>query len=103
MSSKEMQRLQRLAEDILDASRIENHLLKLNKERFELNELMSNAVQDYRNEIEKNNRAIKLLDSPSKQDIVVEADRSRLTQVISNLLSNAIKFTTEGTALLTFL
>jgi signal transduction histidine kinase len=90
-------RLQRLAEDILDASRIENHLLKLNKERFELNELISNAVQDYRNEIEKNNRAIKLLDSPSKQDIVVEADRSRLTQVISNLLSNAIKFTTEGT------
>ncbi|MFL6382356.1 MAG: sensor histidine kinase [Nitrososphaeraceae archaeon] len=37
------------------------------------------------------------MDNPSKQDIVVEADRSRLTQVISNLLSNAIKFTTEGT------
>jgi len=59
--------------------------------------LISNAVQDYRNGIEKDNRGIKLLDSPSKQDIVVEADRSRLTQVISNLLSNAIKFTTEGT------
>jgi signal transduction histidine kinase len=90
-------RLQRLAEDILDATRIENHLLKLNKERFGLNELISNAIQDYRNEIEKDNRGIKLLDSLCKQDIVVEADRSRLTQVISNLLSNAIKFTTEGT------
>jgi signal transduction histidine kinase len=90
-------RLQRLAEDILDATRIESHLLKLNKERFDLNELISNAVQDYRNGIEKDNRGIKLLDSPSKQDIVVEADRSRLSQVISNLLSNAIKFTTEGT------
>jgi signal transduction histidine kinase len=89
--------MQRLAEDILDATRIESHLLKLNKERFDLNELISNAVQDYRNGIEKDNRGIKLLDSPSKQDIVVEADRSRLTQVISNLLSNAIKFTTEGT------
>jgi len=90
-------RLQRLAEDILDATRIESQSLKLNKERFNLNELISNAVQDYRNQIEKGNRAIKLLYSPSKQDIVVEADRSRLTQVISNLLNNAIKFTKEGT------
>ena len=90
-------RLQRLAEDILDATKIESQLLKLNKERFNLNELISNAVQDYRNQIEKGNRGVKLLYSPSKQDIVVEADRSRLTQVISNLLNNAIKFTTEGT------
>src|SRR5215211_7557917 len=90
-------RLQRLAEDILDATKIESQLLKLNKERFNLNELISNAVQDYRNQIEKGNRGIKLLYSPSKQDIVVEADRSRLTQVISNLLNNAIKFTKEGT------
>ena len=93
-----MQRLQRLAEDILDATRIESQSLKLNKERFDLNEPISNAVQDYRNQIEKDNRGIKLLYSPSKQDIIVEADRSRLTQVISNLLSNAVKFTTtEGT------
>jgi two-component system, OmpR family, sensor histidine kinase VicK len=90
-------RLQRLAEDILDATRIESQSLKLNKERFDLNELISNAVQDYRNQIEKDNRGIKILYSPSKQDIVVEADRSRITQVISNLLSNAVKFTTEGT------
>jgi two-component system sensor histidine kinase VicK len=90
-------RLQRLAEDILDATRIESQSLKLNKERFDLNEPISNAVQDYRNQIEKDNRGIKLLYSPSKQDIIVEADRSRLTQVISNLLSNAVKFTTEGT------
>ena len=48
-------RLQRLTEDILDVTRIESHSLKLNKERFNLNELISNAVQDYRNEIEKNN------------------------------------------------
>jgi signal transduction histidine kinase len=64
-----MQRLQRLAEDLLDATKIESHLLKLNKERFDLNELISNAVQDYRNEIEKDNRGIKLLDSHSKQDM----------------------------------
>ena len=95
--TRNAKRLQRLTDDILDATRIENHLLKLNKERFDLNELLSNAIRNYRNEIEKYNRGIKLLNSRSKQDIVVEVDRSRLTQVISNLLNNAVKFTTEGT------
>jgi signal transduction histidine kinase len=90
-------RLQRLANDILDATRIESRLLELDKERFNLNELLSDAVLDYRNQIKKDNRGIKLLYSPSKQDIIVEADRSRLTQVIFNLLSNAVKFTAEGT------
>ena len=90
-------RLQRLTEDILDVTRIESHSLTLKKERFSLNELISDTVQDHRNEIEKNNRDIKLLESPSNQNIILEADRSRITQVISNLVGNAIKFTTEGT------
>ena len=90
-------RLYRLAEDILDVTRIESQTLSLNKERFDLNEMLSNAVQGYWNQIGKDNRDVKLLYSPSKQDIFVEADRDRLTQVIFNLLSNALKFTTEGT------
>ena len=42
---------------------------------------------------------IKLIynDSQKESSLFVEADRGRLTQVISNLLSNAIKFTKEGT------
>ena len=90
-------RLHHLADDILDISRIESQSLKLNKEQFNLNDLISNVVQDYRNQIEKDDNNITLL-YESKKDInfFVEADRYRITQVISNLLNNAIKFTKEG-------
>jgi signal transduction histidine kinase len=89
-------RLHQLAEDILDITRIESQSLKLNKERFNLNDLISNVMQDYRNQVEKDRDNISLL-YESKNDAIffVEADRHRVTQVISNLLNNAIKFIKE--------
>ena len=89
-------RLQRLTNDILDVTRIETQSLKLNIERVNLNELISYIIEDYVNEIEKTNKDIKILHEPQNQIIEVEADKNRLTQVISNLLSNAIKFTKKG-------
>jgi signal transduction histidine kinase len=90
-------RLQRLTNDILDVTRIETRSLKLNIERVNLNELISDVIEDYRNEIEKTNKDIEILHESQDQTIEVEADKNRLTQVISNLLSNAIKFTKRGT------
>ena len=97
-------RLQRLSEDILDVTRIESQTLILNKEKFNLNDIISNAIQDHKNEIEKTNGSLKLLyENEEKEDdnIIVEADRIRLSQVISNLIRNAIKFTKEGIILIT--
>jgi signal transduction histidine kinase len=91
-------RLQRLTDDILDVTKIESQSLKLNKEQFNLNDLISSIIDDYRNRIERDNVEIKLLyESNNKDNVFVEADRGRLIQVISNLLDNAIKFTKEGT------
>jgi len=92
-------RLQRLTNDILDVTRIETQSLKLNvEERVNLNELISYVIEDQRTEIEKSNKYIRLVHEPQQDhSIEVDADKNRLTQVISNLLSNAIKFTTEGT------
>jgi signal transduction histidine kinase len=93
------QRLQRLTQDILDVSRIESKSLELDKELFNLNEMISNAVADY-NRVVKENKGttnLKLEFTSPKEDIFIEADKSRVNQVISNLLSNAIKFTREGT------
>jgi signal transduction histidine kinase len=88
-------RLQRLAEDILDVTKIESHSLTLHKERFNLNEVISNTIQDIRNQI--SNGKVKLLYEFDKDLLFIEADKERITQVISNLLSNAVKFTKEGT------
>ena len=95
-------RLQTLTNDILDVTRIESQSLNLNKERVNLDDVISSVLVDYRNQIERerNQKDIKLVyennDDNKPRDIFVEADRERLTQVISNLISNAIKFTQEG-------
>jgi two-component system, OmpR family, sensor histidine kinase VicK len=91
-------RLQRLTEDILDVTRIESQSLKLKIERFNLNDLISTIVQDYKNEIEKIDSKLKFLYMLKQENILlVEGDRNRLNQLFANLLNNAIKFTKKGT------
>ena len=89
-------RLQRLSNDILDVAKIESRSLKLNKELFDLNEVISNIVEDYKTIIINDNHSVKLYFNPSNYSLFVEADKERIAGVISNLLSNAIKFTKKG-------
>ncbi|MDQ3975013.1 MAG: HAMP domain-containing histidine kinase [Thermoproteota archaeon] len=93
-------RLQALTSDILDVTRIESHTLKLEKERFNIFDLVSEVVDDHRERIKGNsNKNIELRydsDEDGKRRIFVEADRGRITQVLTNLLNNALKFTDEG-------
>jgi signal transduction histidine kinase len=92
-------RLQHLTEDILDVSRIESHLMQLRKEVFNLNKAISKTVEDYTIQIQDVSSNVKLLyDSrveDDNDDLVIEADKHRIIQVISNLLSNSFKFTQE--------
>jgi len=95
--SRNAVRLQSLTNDILDVTRIESQTLKLKKGQFNLTDLISSIIEDFKNDIQKKGSKIRLLYEPYKQQlIVVEADKGRITQVISNLLSNAVKFTKEG-------
>jgi signal transduction histidine kinase len=88
-------RLQRLTEDILDVTKIESESLNLKKEIFNLNDVIRNSIDDITVNILTNNQhqveSIKLSYQP--RDIFIEADKSRITQVISNILNNAVKFT----------
>jgi signal transduction histidine kinase len=89
-----------LANHILDVTRIESQSLKLNKQKFDLDEVLSYVVADFKNEIRKNNSAVNIYYEPAQElttGLTIEADRERVIQVISNLISNAIMFTQQGT------
>ena len=96
-------RLRKLTSDLLDITRIESQSLRLNIARFNLNDFMSSIIRDCKSSLDSNNDNIKLIynEPLSKGDLLIEADKGRLTQVISNLLDNAIKFTKKGTIFIT--
>lgn len=92
-------RLNRLSDDILDATKIESKSLELKKERFDLNDIIINAMDDMILSKDLVNKNVQLLYQP--QVIELEADKGRISQVISNLISNAVKFTKVGTITIT--
>ena len=98
-------RLQRLTEDILDVTRIENQSLNLKKERFNLNDMIVNAIDDITTNKESSRikrNLIKVIYPPHQsRDISIEADKGRINQVIHNLLDNSLKFTYSGTIAIT--
>ena len=97
-------RLEQVSQRILDTASIEAKIFKLDKERLNLADVLLNAVDDQiitiAQDFERKNN-IKLRYEPSEDNILIHADRIRLTQVISNILSNAVKFTKKGTISIT--
>ena len=96
--SRNAKRLQNLTENILDVTKIESDRLRINRKIFNLNDIVTNLLADYKKEKQsKSYRQIKLFFSGNNdKNITIDGDKERITQVISNLLSNAIKFTCEG-------
>jgi signal transduction histidine kinase len=92
-------RLYQLTQDILDVTKIESQILKMNKEYIQLNEVIVSVVNDYKDNIIRkghDNDKVRIVYEPIKEPIFVNADKARIIQVFSNLLGNALKFTTEG-------
>jgi signal transduction histidine kinase len=91
-------RLKRLASDILDITKIESHSLKLNKETFNIRDVIVSSISDIKVQITSSNpeqlNNLHILYNP--KDIFVFADKNRITQVMFNLLSNSLKFTENG-------
>jgi signal transduction histidine kinase len=101
-------RLQRLITDILDIARIESGTLILEIERVNLTDLITTAIGDAKNQVKISGKSIEISyfhkqiqDAQQKKDLIVDADKDRILQVLSNLLSNALKFTKEGSIAVT--
>jgi signal transduction histidine kinase len=117
MIVRNCERLQHLAEDVLTTARIESKSLQLQKERFNLNKAVQEVLTDLEIHVQdsynigRNN--LQLLyesggrdggaNNNNKNDewlgnnIIVNADKHMILQVISNLVNNAINFTRSGT------
>jgi len=89
-------RLKQLTEDILDVASIESGSFFLNKEKFNLMEMITDVLKEYKQTIQNKNNVKFFLEFNDNNELSIEADKNRLTQVIHNLLDNAIKFTKEG-------
>ena len=91
---RQVTQMTRLIDDLLDIGRIASNKLELRKERVELGEVLQGAIETSR----------PLLDSAGhdfeatlpSEPIHLEADATRLAQVVSNLLNNAAKYTERG-------
>jgi signal transduction histidine kinase len=89
-------RLQTLISNILDVTRIESQTLILNKEQFNMRDLISFVAEDYKERKKNINIKFTAKGYSNLNPVFVEADRDRIIQVLSNLLDNAIKFTNQG-------
>ena len=88
-------RLDRLASDILDVTRIESKTLKLNREHFDLDQLIRKAIRETtERQMSNKPKNLEIAYEPFKCDIF--ADKTRILQVITNLIDNALKFTNKG-------
>ena len=77
-------------------AKFEGRFLELNKEDFKLNDVIINAINDLTLSKDFLRKERLTLSYNPDRDFLVNADKGRISQVISNLLNNAIEFTVEG-------
>lgn len=88
--------LSHLVDDLLDVSRVSQGKISLRKERIELNEVLRSAIEASQHNLDAANHTF-VAEMPA-EPILLDADHTRLAQVVSNLLNNAAKYTPAGGA-----
>jgi PAS domain S-box-containing protein len=94
MAERQVQHMARLLDDLLDVSRISRGRIELRKDAVDVAVVISRTVEAVRPLIEK--RRHELIVSLPAGPLRVEADSTRLEQVLTNLLNNAAKYTDPG-------
>jgi PAS domain S-box-containing protein len=91
---RQVAHLARIVDDLLDVSRITRGKIVLKKEILDLNAIVSQALAACRPLLDARRHAVEL--QLAQQPLPLDADSTRLAQVLLNLISNAAKYTPEG-------
>lgn len=94
MMDRQLNHLVRLIDDLMDVSRISQGKIELRRETVKVSQVIHSAVEASTPLIETTGQILDL--EIPLDDCWVEADQTRLSQVISNLLNNAAKYTPAG-------
>jgi len=89
---RQTKHMARLVEDLLDVSRVTMGKANLQREAFDLGEVVENLVAGWRAARRFDRHRV----THSTATVWIDADRTRLEQIVSNLLDNALKFTPPG-------
>ena len=92
-------RLKRLIEDLIEASKVSTGNVVLHKTKINLNELATQAIVEYADDFEKN--GLDLIFDETAQKHIVFADGTKIFRVFENLLSNAKKYSAPGSRVYT--
>lgn len=84
----------RLVDDLLDVSRINAGKLELRKQKVPFAEIVDEAVMICRPLVDVRQHRLSIVGDDER--MLVDADRTRLVQVLANLLGNAARYTQEG-------
>lgn len=88
------QRLKKLIEDLVEASKASSGNLKLNMERINLVELIKQTTGEFEDKFNEKNLKVEI--NTSEENIYIEADNRYMYRVIENLFSNISKYALEG-------
>ena len=91
---KKSQRLKKLIEDLVEASKVSSGNVKLNMEVINVKELLNQTVGEFEDKLEKKNLKIEM-DLPN-ENVLIKADNRYLYRVIENVFSNISKYALEG-------
>ncbi|WP_218355267.1 PAS domain-containing hybrid sensor histidine kinase/response regulator [Alteromonas lipotrueiana] len=83
-----------IVDDLLEVTRISQGRLELRKCAVDVNETAKTAIESTRLFIEESQHTLQV--SLPEQPVILEADPTRMTQILVNLLTNAAKYTPPG-------